>query len=84
MPQVERLRWYRSLDPGSLNSNNINITPVVLAFWISDDGNNNEKGGTKLSTQGFIEEDVELLRIKLRNIGLHNITIQNTQGKLFQ
>jgi hypothetical protein len=80
----ERIRWYRSLDKNSLKRvpPDIEISPVALAFWICDDGADKLHGGTSLCTNGFLEEDAELLRIKLKDIELHNTTIQ--KGKLFQ
>ncbi len=80
----ERIRWCRSLDNNSLKRipTDIEISQVALALWICADGTDAVDGGTVLCTNGFLEEDAELLRIKLKDIELHNTTIK--KGKLFQ
>lgn len=44
------------------------LTPLGLAYWISDDGSlNKRQGSVVLNTQGFTREDVELLATTLND-----------------
>jgi hypothetical protein len=77
----QRFHWYPN-DTKSI-SNDIKITPIVLSFWICDDGSDVKSGGTILNTQCFTHHDIELLRTKLADIGLHNTTLQRSGPILY-
>ncbi len=73
--RAERDRWYpcgKKRVP-----KDICLTPLSLAQWLSGDGVSRPEGGLELCTNGFLQEDVELLVSELyRQTG-----VRSTVGK---
>jgi hypothetical protein len=51
---------------------NINLTPLTLAFWYMDDGSLQHNVHSRLYTNGFSFCDVEILISKLKNLGINS------------
>jgi len=73
----ERMRWYP--EGVKIVPRDLILTPSTLAHWHMGDGNASVPKGRleiKLHTNGFTENDVELLSEKFQNqLGLHSIII---------
>lgn len=57
------------------------LTPVAVAFWIMDDGGY-AHGGLALHTQGFTQQEVDLLVNALnQNFNINSYKLQDSRGK---